>query len=240
MGAFIFLDTNPNDEIVKYLIKCGLDSGTDEFKSGARMDKYPEQIELRRHLKRLISETKIGVLVSASNEGDFKKSASQALIQIIKNNEFENESELEVFFDQGIFKGDKDPDYLKMKDSLSCKINIEQDSKQIRGIQLADLVAHTCSIMLKESLGLITKKTKAGENSGYDPDMEIEIGFEMWTEIRYNFFSTPPPHPDEWVSQKDCVADVGKKGLYISEKCSELVKEKSLEKFGEMYLGCIH
>ena len=37
--------------------------------------------------------------------------------------------------------------------------------------QLADLVAHTCAVMLLAELGLVKKTVKAGENSGYDPTM---------------------------------------------------------------------
>jgi hypothetical protein len=66
------------------------------------------------------------------------------------------------------------------------KLFLEVDSIKVKGIQLADLVAHTFATMLLEQLGLVDKKVKAGENSGYDPDLEIELGFELWASIRYN------------------------------------------------------
>jgi hypothetical protein len=116
----------------------------------------------------------------------------------------------------------------------------EQDSRIVCGLQLADLVAHTCSIMLLESLGLVTKTVKAGENSGYDPDLDIELGFELWASLRYNFFSKPAPHPDTWRDQSDYRVEVKGVGLYVSDSCPELLKEKALDRFGEMYLGCIH
>lgn len=194
-------------------------------------------------MKRLINETKIAIVITAPNEKDFKVCTNKALIQLFKYNKEELIFPLRVFLDQGIYKNQNDDDYNSLTSMLNAEkidLNIEQDSKVIKGIQLADLVAHTCSIMMKESLGLINKTIKAGNNSGYDPDTDIEIGFEMWAGIRYNFFSTPPPHPDEWESQLDCVATVEKKGLFISDSCKTKIKEEGKIRFGAMYLGCIH
>ncbi len=243
LGAFIYSDKDLNDIICEYISFCGLDPNKDEFKSRLRMDMNPEQKELRKYLKRLISDIRIFVVISPPNENEFKFATNNALINLIENNQEDLKSELNIFLDQGIFKSKNDLNYkliIEALDSDSVKLNLEQDSIKIKGIQLADLVAHTCSIMLKESLGLINKTIKVGGNSGYDPDTDIEIGFEMWAGIRYNFFSNPPPHPDEWESQLDCVAIVDKKGLYISDNCTSDIKIKGKERFGEMYLGCIH
>jgi hypothetical protein len=243
LGAFIYSDKDLNNIISEYISICGLNPNKEEFKSRLRKDKNPEQIELRGYLKKLIGDVRIFVVISAPNENDFKISSENALINLIENNTNELKPELNIFFDQGIFRNGNDADIQYRVNKLefnSVKLNIEQDSIKIKGIQLADLVAHTCSIMLKESLGLIRKTIKVGDNSGYDPDTDIEIGFEMWAGVRYNFFSTPPPHPDEWDSQLDCVAKVDEKGLFISNNCSDKVKVKGNERFREMYLGCIH
>ncbi|QMU63685.1 MAG: hypothetical protein GKR88_04890 [Flavobacteriaceae bacterium] len=243
MGAFIYSERDLNEEISQYISASGLDPKKDEFKSRLRMNQNPEQKELRKYLKRLINDIKIAVVITAPNETDFKTYTSKALIQLIKNNQEELIFPLNVFLDEGIYKNQNDNDYKSLLSLLNreqVNLNIEQDSKVIKGIQLADLVAHTCSIMMKESLGLINKTIKAGGNSGYDSDTDIEIGFEMWAGIRYNFFSTPPPHPDEWKSQLDCIATVGKKGLFISDSCNKKIEEAGKSRFGEMYLGCIH
>ncbi len=232
-----------DNEISEFISSCGLDPEKDEFKSRFRMDQNPEQKELREYLKRLISEIKISLVISPPNENEFKIATSKAIIMFIEKNQEEIKLPLKIFLDQGIYKNENDEDYKTTISSLDSNLidhKIEQDSKKIKGIQLADLVAHTCSIIMKESLGLINKTVKAGNNSGYDPDTDINLGFEMWTGIRYNFFAIPPSHPDECESQLDCVAVVGKKGLFISENSSEKVKIEAQERFGEMYLGCIH
>ncbi len=243
LGAFVFSERDLNEEISKCISFCSLDPEKDEFKSGLRMDKHPEQKELRSYLKRLIRNGKIGIVLTAPNEEDFKISTSKAIVQLIENNQDELGIPLNIFLDEGIYQSSNDEDYKSLVSELNpnfIDLRIEQDSKRIKGIQLADLVAHTCSIMMKESLGLINKTIKARSNSGYDPDTDIKIGFEMWADIRYNFFSTPPPHPDEWESQLDCVAKVDGKGLFISDSCNDVIKKKGMDRFGDMYLGCIH
>jgi len=207
------------------------------------MDDNPEQKELRKRLRSFIHGSKISVVVSAPNELDFKTSIYKAILQLIKENRTEINFPICISLDQGIFKNLNDEVLILLQNDLNkypVFLFEEQDSKIIRGIQVADLVASKCSTMLKEALGLVDKTVKAGPKSGYDPDMEINIGFELWADIRYNFFSDPPPDPDVWDSMLNCKAFVGKKGLYISENCSDKIKIAATERFGEMYLGCIH
>lgn len=123
-----------------------------------------------------------------------------------------------------------------------CEVHQSQDSKLIGGIQLADLAAHLLGGMLLEELGLITKLVSVGENSGYAPDLETELGFALWASLRYQFFKAPQPNlgadPDDRVG--DLTFDVENYGLYISEDCPEKLKQAALQRFGTCYLGCIH
>lgn len=119
------------------------------------------------------------------------------------------------------------------------KFHLEQNSLLIKGIQLADLAAHVSSIQLKNALGLVKKKVKAGENSGYDPHQEIELGFEMWAIIRYAFFNN-----GSTILKDDSIeyatVKVEPHGLYISNFCDNHLTETARNKFGNVYLGCIH
>ena len=93
-----------------------------------------------------------------------------------------------------------------------------------------------------EHLGLVSKKVRAGENSGYDPDLEIELGFELWASLRYQFFKAPQPNPGPIPDDpiEDLIFDVENYGLHISEGCSQTIKDAALGRFGDCYLGCIH
>ena len=151
--------------------------------------------------------------------------------------------EHQVFFDQGLFRSATHGQALAQKYSAlnDCILHFEQDSRAIAGIQLADLAAHTCAVMLLEQLGLFGKTVKAGHNSGYEPDLDIELGFELWARIRDSFLSKPPPHPDEWKDDEiQPVADVTPFGLHVSDTASNELRTAAIERFGSMYLGCIH
>ena len=108
----------------------------------------------------------------------------------------------EVFFDQGILAsaGAGQREAETTCNGHPCSFHFEQDSRKILGLQVADLIAHTCATMLLAQLGLVRKTVKAGPNSGYDPDADMPLEFELWAGLRYNFFATGPPPYDTWKS----------------------------------------
>jgi hypothetical protein len=121
-----------------------------------------------------------------------------------------------------------------------CILHFEQDSKVIAGIQLADLAAHTCSIMMKDSLGLVTKMVKVGENSGYNPEMMIELGFLMFASIRYCFLGKARPYDDTRPQTEWAQIDLSNYGLVVGADLRDDIRKGALDRFSSIYLGCIH
>jgi hypothetical protein len=80
---------------------------------------------------------------------------------------------------------------------------------------------------------------KAGENSGYDPDLSIELGFEIWATLRYTLFNKGSTICTD-VQIADATVKVEPHGLYISKFCDSNLTETARSKFGDVYLGCIH
>jgi hypothetical protein len=127
----------------------------------------------------------------------------------------------DVFFDKGIFKNEAEGRLQAAKVPPicpPCNFQFEQDSVQVLGLQVADLVAHTCAMMLLAQLGLLKKMVKAGENSGNDPNQDMALEFELWASLRYSFFAAPPPPVDSWKSQLDYRVDVASRGLHIADE----------------------
>ena len=96
-------------------------------------------------------------------------------------------------------------------------------------------------VMLLEQHGFTKKLVKAGENYGYDPDLDIELGFELWASLRYSFFKAPQPIPgpeDPLVG--DLMFDVENYGMHIAATCGDALRNSSLARFGQCYLGCVH
>ncbi|MNL47559.1 hypothetical protein D3C87_1703530 [compost metagenome] len=88
-------------------------------------------------------------------------------------------------------------------------------------------------------MGLVDKKVKCGPYSGYDPDSEMELGFEMFATIRYVFFNKGTTVVSDDIIKMSTV-QVEPYGLFISELCHKELKDLVRDHFGEVYLGCIH
>jgi hypothetical protein len=146
----------------------------------------------------------------------------------------------ELYIDQNISAP------LALRNTLAARgvtIHMNQDSRVAAGLQVADHAAHALGGMLLERMALSQKMVPAGENSGYDPQQKIELGFELWTTLRYALvgnnevipgLSPPPEDPANPYFRVDGY------GLYIASECSNELAAHARECFGVNYLGCIH
>lgn len=244
IGCFVYSETCLDSPVSNALLESGLVPKVDEFKSGARMDRNPKQARVRGLLREVIyKQCGIGAVVAPEYPRNLLGSeAPLGLAKILSTISFRSKTH-EVFFDKGIFKNEAEGRH-EVAGALShcppCNFHFEQDSVQVLGLQVADLVAHACAMMLLAELGLSKKMVKSGENSGYDPDADMELEFELWASLRYSFFAAPPPPIDTWKSQADFCVDVASRGLHIADSCDANVRSAALARFGSMYLGCIH
>lgn len=234
-GCVIYSEIDLNNEIGDAIKLSGLDPNKDEHKSGIRIFGNEKRILLRDSLYEIFrANTRFGlVFISIKERRELLKYGICLIEKIIEKNNL-LEDKYSIFFDEGIKNNTKLNDIKNKK----LELNLNQDSKIIRGIQIADLISHTCSIMIKEELGLINKSLKAGENSGYEAETLIEIGFFMWSKIRYNFFQSQDGIDDD--KAFDGYTNVKDYGLILSDKISEKIMYAIENRFSSNYLGCIH
>jgi len=243
LAAFAICDVDPTHEMSTLFRKHGFDPGTFEFKSSATMKDDNDLQTLRNSLKSFITRNCKMALCVVDSADDVRKlgPASLALLRNALKHPRLAGRQHEVFFDEGLFKQKSAAEAIVAGDAelVGCNFHFEQDSKEIMGIQLADIMAHTCSIMLLEALGDITKKVivNAPGDSVYD-GLEVELGFEMWAGIRYAFLSQNKPNPKDDFDLAN--VDVYPWGLFIDEGVNERVSHAAMNRFGENYLGCIH
>lgn len=239
IGAFVYCESDLSPAVFEALSAVGLEPGTDEFKSSAKMSEDTAQTFLRSRLKRLFWKAKLGlVVVPFSDRTVLGNAALTGLKKLLTANGLES-TRHQVYFDEGVPFLNRNKHMAELSLSGSCDFFFNQDSRQIGGIQMADLAAHTFSIMLLEELGLLTKTVKAGPNSGYDPDLDIELGFEMWATVRYHFFTKDQIDPDK--DQLDGFSlDTGTYAVSVSPSCPPALASASQRRFGTMYVGCIH
>jgi hypothetical protein len=57
----------------------------------------------------------------------------------------------------------------------------------------------------------------------------MELEFELWAGLRYNFFAAAPPPVDTWKSQLDFQVDVESRGLHIADSSTDSINWKEYE-----------
>ncbi|QAT87454.1 hypothetical protein EJ065_5924 [Corallococcus coralloides] len=243
LGALVFHGEDPTPKIEQAIRAVGLEPFKDEFKSSANMSRRPEQAALREQLFAIGGRIAL-VVCPYSAVGELGTYGLRAIETILQNETALARMEHDAFFDAEIFGSVSKANERFRSSALVGRVrgHFEQDSAKILGIQLADLVAHTCSQMLLEQFGLKEKWVKAGENSGYDPEIEVNLGFELWARTRYNWFTGPSPIiPDEGpIEIEHMTVPVLGYGLIIAEECQTELKRAAESRFGSMYMGCIH
>lgn len=242
LATFVVCETDPSSALTSMILDAEFDPQSFEFKSSAIMQNNPRLQSFRDQLMGLISkEYRVAVCVVKGDE--FIGEASLQLLQKVLGHRSLDGGKHEVYFDQGLFQSEE-----KAKNMAgtfvgldNCNFHFEQDSKHVLGIQLADLVAHTCATILSEKLGFINKKVKIdSELSGYEDADLFELGFMLWAALRYNFLgenkskTLDPNDPDF------AMLSVEPYGLHVHNSTNESVEKAARHCFGEMYVGCIH
>jgi hypothetical protein len=226
LGAFIYSQADLTPAVFAALTAVGLQPGRDEFKSRFQVANEPKYASLRNHLGRLLYEVKVGALITPTAQR--QQPGNEALFGLTKfivANSLECMSH-KAFFDEGITIDGSCLKNFRQK-IPSCEISRNQDSRLVGGIQLADLVAHSMGTMLLEEQGLISKKIKAGDYSGYLPELELSLGFKLWAMLRYSFFMSRSPvganADDATESIRERLYNVEDYGLY-GTVCSSFLR----------------
>jgi hypothetical protein len=240
--AVVASRTDPTAKIGEALAVAGLDTAKHEFKSGSRMSADPRLRAAREGLYRILAECNIGIVVTSLEfRGRLGDDVLRGVEKIIRANELDAE-QTRLYVDNGIRCSREAREVFSAGPARACELNFGSDSRTVLGIQLADLAAHGLGTMLIEEMGLVKKLVKAGPNSGYDPDLKVELGFELWARMRWNFFKAPQPFPG--ADSQDPVGtmefDVENYGLYVSPRCPQELLRAAISRFGRCYLGCIH
>ena len=238
LGALVFCDSDPTQEIARIIRRNGFDPDNFEFKSSCPMAGNNSLQSIRSELMELIrSNCRIAICVV---DGDKNIGpAGLRLLQHAISHKTLVSREHVVHFDEGLFSSSRAAFQIasEIGGLGSSTLLFEQNSKEVLGIQLADLCAHTCSTML---LGALGKEMKAinVEDSGYDGELDIPLDFELWAGIRYALLDSPNPNPQDLMDH--AFVDLARHGLLIDESVSDTVGTAATERFATIYLGCIH
>lgn len=238
LGAFVFFNNDVCYDVAAILSKFGFDPSKDEYKSRINMNNCPQMVKVRRAIGRYLHlNGQVGIVIVPWTErrklGEY---AIRAFSEILDKNNLGKHHK--IYFDEGTFESKQAA--ISLSENLpfsdGIQFNFEQDSKKIRGIQIADYAAHNCALQLKAKVTGVEKYVKAGKASGYDPDLDIELSFELFANLRYSMFHDGKPLGDEPPDLMSCMAT----GYYIAESCNDKIKGAANRLFKTVYLGCIH
>jgi len=238
LAVFAICQEDPHEELEALFLSCGFDILTYEYKSSTTMRDNLDLQRLRDALRGFVSSKCLIAICVVGEDKQIGPASLELLKKAISHPKLRQQRH-QVFFDEGLFSSkDKAKKVATEVGGLEdCTIHFEQDSQRVSGIQVADLIAHTCGTMLLDALGKINKIVNV-PNSGYDDDIEIDLGFEMWAGIRYAFLSVG--NGADIDDEDFAVVSVEPHGLYIDPSASHEVTIAAHKRFGSMYLGCIH
>lgn len=240
VGALVKSDHNLTLSIRDHWSGMGLNPTMDEYKSSALKQNNSVSRAQRTFLRGLLQRSGLALTVApADARTQLGNYCTELILQLSDAGLLSDENHA-LFVDENIKVCQRDR--TRLRDAgVTCNLNT--DSSEEAGIQLADHAAHSLGGMLLEEMGIVKKQVRVGENSGYDPEMRVELGFELWASLRYALIgknehieglSPPPDDPANPFFRVD------RYGLYIAPTCPEGLREHARSRFGVNYLGCIH
>jgi hypothetical protein len=233
--ALVFSTDDLQEPIADVLQKCGLQPGIDEFKSSRTMVNNPSAKSVRDGLKHVLYANQCKIALSfrhISERDSLGPHVHRLLMDVVGKREC---GEVLAHFDVGILGRN----FISTKET-STHLLPECDSRKVYGIQLADMCAHSAAVAVKCRAGISPKEVRAGEGSGYDPEMLISLDFELWATMRYSLASNEMAPPPKGRDREYPAPYLQPFGLDVGPLCRAPIKEAAHDLFGLIYLGCIH
>ena len=240
IGALVISRRDLSPIVEKEWLRLGLDPKSDEYKSSDPKEKNPKGKKQRHVVAGLLMDSELALTVMPTSDRAQLGAHCTELILQLRDTGFLNDEGYELYLDQNIKLLDSDSARLQ---EIQVSAFPDSDSKAVAGIQVADHAAHALGGMLLEEMGILVKKVRAGEGSGYHPDDLLELGFELWASLRYaligrnEYIEGLSAHPEDEANPYFRVDGVG---LYVAPSCSEQLSRHARQRFGVNYLGCIH
>lgn len=239
IGALVLSNVDLSTEVRDRWRSMGIDPEVSEYKSSHLKASDPLGQRQRDMLWDVLNSCDLAVTVCPRSHREALGSYCSALVVQLHETGLLPSREHGLYIDQGIAVAESDRNAL---DEHGVTSHGDQNSCAVAGLQVADHAAHVLGGMLLEEMGLLRKTVLAGENSGYDPDLAIELGFELWAGLRHALLGKNV-EIDGLSTPGDPVSpyfQIEGYGLYIAPSCGQELAAHARRRFGTNYLGCIH
>lgn len=237
VGACVYSLRDLTPEVHQLWAEQGLDPATFEYKSSTPKARDQAAQTHRSQIHSLLHEARISLVVCPAVDRRSLGSHAIALVRQLVATGSIPAAPYTLYLDDNISLSQHERDAVQSYDVTAL---VRQDSRAVGGLQVADHAAHSLSGMLLEEMGLLKKMIRAGPGSGYDPDLMIELGFEMWASLRYSLIVGPNNASIDDDQLVMATFPMDGYGLYIAPSCSDELREHAISRFGTNYVGCIH
>lgn len=228
--SFVICKHDPQGSLQEILSEYGLE----EFHACEKMKDNAVMQKIRSKVRGYVnSQSRWGVFVLPSSLRHELFDEFSTFISHLES--LDLDEELHIYVDQGIISN-AEATLISNNHQRATVYNC--DSSEVNGIQFADLVAALCGVRLREEVSSNPKMLTYGDESGFNPPIEAELGYELWASLRYSMLKPDTPLGDDMPEMATFITT--NYGFLLSKQVSELVAEKASKIFGEVYLGCIH
>ncbi len=228
--SFVFCKHDPQDDLQLILSEYDIE----EFHACTKMRSNAIMQKIRSSYSHYVnSQTKWGVFILPSS---LRHNIFDEFSSFVSHLETLNlDEKLNIYVDNGIISC-AEADIISKKSHCTKVYN--SDSAEVKGIQLADLVAAQCGVRLREKISGNPKMLVYGDDCGYDPPIEAPLGYELWVDLRYSMYRPDNPIGDDFPDM--ATFNTTNYGFLLSQHVPNTLAEKAKEIFGDIYLGCIH
>lgn len=222
------------------LMRAGLTPGAEEFKSSSPMQGNEKLRLLRADLMEIliVQQCKVALVISGRSERPHVATQGIRLIgEMAERGRFDGRP-VDLFLDEGLGVDGATIEWHSDARLANSQCYTGQDSRIVRGLQLADMAAHCAATVLLSDLGIVKKSMPAGPDSPFEPEDLIDLEYELWTSLRECLPSDELAFP-EWDREPNPFREFDAFGLFVSDGCPPRVKAAALRRFGAIYMGCI-
>ena len=170
IGALVESKTDLSPCVRQKWIDMGLDPSQHEYKSSSPKEGNELGQGQRAFIGELLSHSGLALTVAPVDARRHLGNYCTELVLQLLNTGLLSGGEHVLYIDENIRVSQNDRSRLE---SMSVRCYPNTDSSIEAGIQLADHAAHSLGGMLLEEIGVIKKRVRAGESSGYHPDEHL-------------------------------------------------------------------
>lgn len=238
LAGIVYCEQDPQKDVDQCLAMAGLTPGRDEFKSSAPMEGDSRRQALRDSLLGCLRGTQLGLVVTPTFSRPRLGNEVLAGLEKIRRANLLDSRHHTIYLDQGIRIRDREKALSQFENRGKSRVRLEQDSRVVGGLQLADLASHILALLLRAKLGWPDKRVPAPPHYDFDSDGKLYLSDELQMIIRHRFFTMDEVDLSIDPAQ-GFMLKTGEYATHIASMCDDNLRNACNDCFGSTFVGCM-